>query len=96
MFEYRSLTKNLSKEQLFDKAALDLEEHDVEANMMNDQHFCSASEYAHLNNLFAQSALFALGEDKMEESKMINEFLHYLVLHHGLLLSPPRRPLDCS
>ncbi len=83
MIEYRSVTSNLRTEQLFDRAGYDNydNENELNENITNDPHFCSAGDHGQLNNMFAATTLFARGSDKMEESKMINEFLHYLILH---------------
>lgn len=81
MLEYVALTNRLRTEKLFEKAGLGLLENTEDIFIDEDIHFCNAAEFAQLNNLFAKTSLMALGESKMEESKMINEYLHYLILH---------------
>ena len=81
MLEYVALTNRLRTEKLFEKAGLDLLENSEENYFDDDLHYCNAAEFAQLNNLFAKTSLIALGDSKMEESKMINEYLHYLILH---------------
>lgn len=81
MFEYVALTNNLRTEKLFEKTLLNEQKTDLETLFTNDQHFCNAAEFAQINNMFGGIALQALGGTKMDESKMINEFLYYLVLH---------------
>jgi len=81
MLEYVALTNRLRTEKLFEKAGLDLLDNSEENYFDDDIHYCNAAEFAQLNNLFAKTSLIALGDSKMEESKMINEYLHYLILH---------------
>ena len=81
MLEYVALTNRLRTEKLFEKAGLDLLENSEENYFDHDIHSCNAAEFSQLNNLFAKTSLIALGESKMEESKMIKEYLHYLILH---------------
>lgn len=82
MFEYIALTNNLRREKVFEKAALNhFEDENLAELMAEDVHFCNAGEYAQLNNMYGKAVLMAYNEDKLEESKMINEFLYYLVLH---------------
>lgn len=81
MLEYVALTNRLKSEKLFEKAGLDLLENNEVIPFSNDKYCCNAAEYGQLNNMFGKTSLMALGETKMEESKMINEYLHYLILH---------------
>jgi len=81
MLEYVALTNRLKTEKLFEKAGLELLEGNEHNHFATDPHFCNAAEYGQLNNMFGKTSLMALGESKMEESKMINEYLYYLILH---------------
>ncbi len=93
MLEYSSLSNNLSNGKLFDKAGLDmiaLGEEDEVPNFLGDYFTCDAIELAHLNQVFGTMALNVMGAPEVEKTKMINEFLHYLVIHelgHTLGLS---------
>lgn len=84
MLEYASLRGNLMNEKVFDKAALEmyLEDHEHEKALLDhDPAFCTVGQVAKLNNMFGLTALNVLGGSELEESKMVNEFLHFLILH---------------
>ena len=84
MLEYASLRGNLMNEKVFDKAALEmyLEDQEHEKTLLDhDPAFCTVGQMAKLNNLFGLTALNVLGGSELEESKMVNEFLHFLILH---------------
>ena len=83
MLEYAVLGNSLRNEKLFEKAALynfyDEMSDYIDTN--NQGKFCAASQLAHLDNMFAGIASTAFGDDNFEKSKMLNEFLHFLILH---------------
>ncbi len=83
MLEHAVLGNSLRNEKLFEKAALntfydEMSEH-IDDN--NFGKFCAASQMAHLDNLFANVAGVAFDDGEMEKSKMLNEFMHFLILH---------------
>lgn len=83
MLEHAVLGNSLRNEKLFEKAALydfydEMSDH-IDTN--NQGKFCAASQLAHLDNMFAGIASTAFGDDPIEKSKMLNEFLHFLILH---------------
>lgn len=82
MLEYAGLSKSLKNEQIFATQGLEMylqEATDVQD--MPNQHYCSAGMQACLGNLFGSTAIQAFSDNKLEENKMANEFLYYLVLH---------------
>ena len=84
MLEYASLRGNLMNEKVFDKAALEmyLEDYESEKALLDhDPAFCTVGQMAKLNNMFGLTALDVMGGNELEESKMVNEFLHFLILH---------------
>ena len=84
MLEYASLRGNLINEEVFEKAALEmyLDDHEYEKALLDhDPAFCTVGQMAKLNNMFGLTALNALGGNELDESKMVNEFLHFLILH---------------
>ncbi|NER12248.1 DUF5117 domain-containing protein [Leptobacterium flavescens] len=84
MLEYGSLGNNLRNEGVFDKAGFEmyLGDYEEEAEYMkHDPAYCSAGQFAQLNNMFGMAALDAMGEGALEKSKMVEEFLHFLILH---------------
>ncbi|MCG8322911.1 MAG: zinc-dependent metalloprotease [Cytophagales bacterium] len=84
MLEYASLRGSLMNEEVFDKATLDMYPGDhahEKALLDHDPAFCTVGQMAKLNNLFGMTALNVFGSDELEESKMVNEFLHFLILH---------------
>ncbi len=84
MLEYSSVLGSLRSEAIFEKTgfASYLDNYEEEAaRMAMDPAYCSAGQHAKLNNMFGMAALKAMGESPMEESKMVKEFLHFLILH---------------
>ena len=84
MLEYASLRGNLMNEKVFDKVGLEmyLDDHESEKALLDhDPAFCTVGQMAKLNNMFGLTALDVLGGSELDESKMINEFLHFLILH---------------
>jgi hypothetical protein len=77
MFEYISLTNNLRTESIFNFGLTENDEHFSEI----EEHTCQVGQFSQFNNMFASIMINVLDEPEMEKSKMINEFLHYLVLH---------------
>jgi len=83
MLEFASLGSMLRNESLFETAGLEsfLGEisDEVQASGFNVE--CTASLSAQLNQFFGSIAHASFEEDGLEKSKMINEFLHFLILH---------------
>ncbi len=81
MLEYYTLANSLRIEKLLGNESLNQEEA-LKLKTDNKAHTtCFASDYAHDNALLGKISLAALGENKLEESYMVNEFIHYLILH---------------
>lgn len=82
MLEFKSLTNNLRTEDIFKKSGYGYEDPENAVNPFDeDPHLCTAVEHAQMNNLFGKTALMALGDKEFDDSKLLNEFLHYLILH---------------
>lgn len=77
MLEYISLTNNLRTESIFNFGLTEANEIHIE----KEEHSCQIGQFSQFNNMFASIMINVLDEPEMEKSKMINEFLHYLVLH---------------
>lgn len=84
MLEYGSLGSSLRNSKIFDKAGLDmvaLTESEVIPEYLHDHHACNAGEMAHMHRMFGTVALDVMDAPEMEKTKMVNEFLHYLIIH---------------
>ncbi|RLD25647.1 MAG: hypothetical protein DRI75_13025 [Bacteroidetes bacterium] len=83
MLEFSSLANSLRNEKLFEKAALYdfYEEMSNEINSKDHNTICAASQMAQLNQMFGSLANTVFEASSMEKSKMLNEFLHFLILH---------------
>jgi len=84
MLEYGSLGNNLRNGRIFDKAGLDmvaLTESEELPEFMKDPFACSAGELAHMNQMFGAIALDVIDAPEVEKTKMVEEFLHYLIIH---------------
>lgn len=84
MLEYRSLGSSLRNQKIFDKAGLDmvaLTETPEFAEFLKDPFYCSAGELAHMNQMFGATALEVMDAPEIEKTKMVEEFLHYLIIH---------------
>ncbi|MEM7549604.1 MAG: zinc-dependent metalloprotease [Bacteroidota bacterium] len=83
MLEYSSLTRNLLGEEVFAKAAF--YSFEAEDKLMeyfsHDPHFCSVGQFSKQQNLFGLTAMDAFDAPELEKSKMVNEFIHFLILH---------------
>ena len=83
MLEYVVLGNSLRNEKLFEKAAL----HDFyddmaqQINAKDHNTYCAASQMAQLNQMFGSIANTAFGAGDLEKSKMVNEFIYFLILH---------------
>ncbi len=83
MFEWVFLTNRFKFSEVF-KIGSDLQQGDdhlengIENHPMN---FCSAGHNLHLEQLFGATALAAAGASESEKQRLINESIHYLVLH---------------
>ncbi len=82
MFEFRSVLGRYRAEKFFDEK---------NTSDIHRQHYgCQASEYASMNRVFAGLILQYIDGEPIENSKMVKEFIHYLILHelgHTLGLS---------
>ncbi len=81
MLEYFTLANSLRMEKLMGSESMLKQEAEQFHAKHNNYTLCHAGEFAHDNALLGKISLAALGGDKLEESKMVNEFLHYLILH---------------
>ncbi len=83
MLEFSVLGNSLRNEKLFNKAALNdfYEEITEQINSKDHNTFCVASQMAQLDQMFGSIANTVFGVDEIEKSKMLNEFLHFLILH---------------
>jgi hypothetical protein len=75
MLEYSVITNRLREALVFGEA-LDLDE-----IPFDDPNWCSAGLFAQREMLFASAALEALGADSEEQQRLLEEFIHFLVLH---------------
>ncbi|HIP31298.1 MAG TPA: DUF5117 domain-containing protein [Crocinitomicaceae bacterium] len=76
MFEYRSVLGRLRAEEFFNEnSSANSEEQELE-------HLdCQASKYGAINQAFAGLVLQYMDGESIENSEMVKEFLHYLILH---------------
>ena len=83
MFEYRSVLGRLKAEDFFSKPeGSQNEEEDDMIQFSNCDHYgCQVSQMSAVNNAFAGLVLKYIDGEAIEDSKMIKEFIHYLVLH---------------
>lgn len=78
MFEYRSVLGNLNNEEFY--KAPTQEGQMVEFSACSHEG-CSMSQVAAINNNFANMILEYIDGEKLEDSKIVKEFIYYLVLH---------------
>lgn len=78
MFEYRSVLGNLRNEEFFSEPSK--AELPVEFSACSHEG-CSMSQVAAINNNFAGLVAQYIDGQPLEDSKIIQEFIHYLVLH---------------
>ena len=86
MFEYRSVLGRLRVEDFFSEinsTELLLKENEEEMHQFGNcqQYGCTVSDMAAVNNAFAGLILEYMDGTSLEDSKMIKEFIHYLILH---------------
>ncbi len=81
MLEYAALGSNLRNEKIFAREGLDMYLEEASQQTMNDQHLCSAGLQGLIGNLFGTTALQTFSDQQVEQNKMTNEFLSYLILH---------------
>ncbi|GAA4944516.1 zinc-dependent metalloprotease [Algibacter agarivorans] len=83
MIEYAVLAGSLRGEKLFEKAALNTYYEEMTEFINTDNHdiYCAAGQMAQLDNMFGTIANTVFDEDGIEKSKMVNQFLHFLILH---------------
>lgn len=88
MFEFVFLTNRFKFEKIFKTGLSSLDESDKESNgsvetTLNHSHLgtCSAGEHLHAETLLGQAMLAATAAPESEKSRLIEESIHYLVLH---------------
>lgn len=81
MLEYFTLSNSLRSEKLMGTGSSLYPRHPEWMQRQRSSTYCEAAEYAHENLLFGNVALKGMGGSKLEESKMVEEFLHFLILH---------------
>ena len=80
MFEYRSVLGRFRTEKFFDKAtAINSEESDI--NLTPNHIGCQASELGAISSSFAGLIIQYIDGEPIENSEMVAEYLHYLILH---------------
>ena len=76
MFEFRSVLGRYRTEKVFNENSSEY------INETHNQHKgCQASEYGAMNSEFAGLILQYIDGEPLEDSKIVKEFLHYLILH---------------
>ena len=95
MLEYASLTNRLRVEKLFRSGSGDflLDDAFFDENMENESYYdessknqpdhtrCAAGQLAHENMMYGMAAIKSLGGGALEESIMVKEYLHFLIMH---------------
>lgn len=83
MLEFRSVAGMLRLESLFETAGIQqwLNSTDEENFSVPEMEMCTASMYATMGQFFGVTANLAFDTSDLDKSKMINEFLYYLILH---------------
>ena len=82
MLENVVLGGMLRAERIFQKTGFVGYDENLDENEYFKEHeFCSAGKYSQMDNMFGMMASKVFDEDLEEESKMLEEFLHYLILH---------------
>lgn len=84
MLEFGSLGNSFRREKSFETAGLDmmaLTESEELPAYLEDRFACYAGELAQYNQMFGATALDIMGAPEMEKSKMVEEFIHYLIIH---------------
>jgi len=82
MFEYRSVLGRLKAEDFFSKPeGSENESEDLIHLSSCSEYGCQVSQMSAVNNAFAGLVLQYIDGAPIENSKMIKEFLHYLILH---------------
>lgn len=81
MLEYKSLSNYVNITNLLGYSESE-ENFDISTQIQNCNHpACNASSMAQMDNIFGGLAIEALGTSKLEKSKIIEQFLTYLILH---------------
>lgn len=83
MLEYSTLGYLLRNEKLFDGSSLTgiYDEMTNQITSYEQNTYCSASKIAQLNQMFGSIANSIFEAGSVEKSKMVNEFLYFLILH---------------
>jgi hypothetical protein len=77
MLEFAVIGRSLREHRVFGTALED----EASAGHDGDPARCEAAGHAHGELLFGRSLLYALGADGAEQARMLDEFMHFLVLH---------------
>ncbi len=84
MLEYATLSQQLSGEKVFEKASIDMHTAPETWTNMDQDHkpnLCSIARFAQLQNQFGIISLEALGSSALDNHKLIEEYLYFLVIH---------------
>ncbi|MEP1488456.1 MAG: zinc-dependent metalloprotease [Algibacter sp.] len=83
MLEYASFGAMLNYDELFEKSALSSTYNNMLEHIQNNNHgaYCMADQTAKLNHMFGLIANTVLDSSPLEKRKIINERIHYLILH---------------
>ena len=82
MLEHSVLGNLLRAERLFQKTGFMEFESSLTKNTYFKEHqYCLAGTYSQMDNMFGMMAAEVFEEDLKEKSKMLEEFLHFLILH---------------
>lgn len=83
MLEYASFGAMLNYEELFENAALNNTYNTMLEHIQKNNHgaFCLADQTTKLNTMFGLIANAVLDADPLEKSKIINDRIHFLILH---------------
>lgn len=80
MFEYRSVLGRLRSEDFFKAPSSDNIESEVQLTNC-DHHACQAAGFGSVNTAFAGLILQYIDGQELENSQMIDDYMHYLILH---------------
>ncbi len=86
MLEYGSLGNTFRREELFETAGLDAialsDNLDLDTkDYLSNPYTCMAGNMAQHNQMFGTIVLDVMNASEMEKSKMVEEFIHYLIIH---------------
>jgi len=82
MLEHVVLGGMLRAERIFQKTGfVGFEEDLIKNDYIKEHEYCSAGKYSQMENMFGMMATKVFDEGVEEDSKMLEEFLHFLILH---------------